>query len=149
MKASATQLKESAQVLDKSTAMHPKQQQYHVIVVLCLILKPSVTRDYPELSISGVSGWNMKDISKQTKLDLNPDTNTCRHSRLIMSVTWTLCMPASLAAGFQEALKWCKLEWRAHTGGRQGGGPTAADVEAAVAVAAALSTLLICKFRGL
>ena len=75
MKASATQLKESAQVLDESTAMHPKQQQYYLIMVLCLILKPSVTRDYPELSISGVSGWNMNDISK---LDMNPDAFTRR-----------------------------------------------------------------------
>ena len=74
MKASATQLKESAQVLDESRAMHPKQQQYYLIMVLCLILKPSVTRDYPELSISGVSGWNMNDISK---LDMNPDAYTC------------------------------------------------------------------------
>ena len=75
MKASATQLKESAQVLDESTAIHPKQQQYYLIMVLCLILKPSVTRDYPELSISGVSGWNMNDISK---LDMNPDAFTRR-----------------------------------------------------------------------
>ena len=75
MKASATQLKESAQVLDESVAIHPKQQQYYLIMVLCLILKPSVTRDYPKLSISGVSGWNMNDISK---LDMNPDAFTRR-----------------------------------------------------------------------
>ena len=79
MKASATQLKESAQVLDESTAMHPKQQQYYLIMVLCLILKPLVTRDYPELSISAVSGWNMKDISK---LDMNPDAYFCRQGGL-------------------------------------------------------------------
>ena len=77
MKASATQLKESAQVLDESAAIHPKQQQYYLIMVLCLILKPSVTRDYPELSISGVSGWNMNDISK---LDMNPDAFTRRQA---------------------------------------------------------------------
>ena len=79
MKASATQLKESAQVLDESTAMHPKQQQYYLIVVLCLILKPSITRVYPELSISGVSGWNMNDISK---LDMNPDAITRRQAAM-------------------------------------------------------------------
>ena len=85
MKASATQLKESAQVLDESTAMHPKQQQYYLIMVLCLILKPSVTRDYPKLSISGVSGWNMNDISK---LDMNPDAFTRRQ---VMSLVMVPC----------------------------------------------------------
>ena len=77
MKASATQLKESAQVLHECTVIHPKQQQYYLFMVLCLILKPSATKDCPELSISGVSGWNMNDISK---LDMNPDAFTRRHS---------------------------------------------------------------------
>ena len=73
MKEFATLLKESVQVLDESTAMHSKQHHYYLI--LCLIFKASVTRDYPELSISGVSGWNMNDISK---LDMNPDAFTRR-----------------------------------------------------------------------